>query len=127
MCAPAVALLFASVEPAVFDQAMVGTGEALLNVRARGGVSSQTDGKGAPAVAPSQEFDFQGELRKFDKVFIGVCLYMTSLQLLCVGVCIYICDFCASAFFVMSKVVRPLLLIGPLESLRVCPGVEAFF
>lgn len=50
---------------------MVGTGEALLNVRARGGASSQMDGKGATGVvASSQEFDFQGELQKFDKVLL---------------------------------------------------------
>lgn len=45
---------------------MVGTGEALLNVRTRGG--STADAKGAATVPTSQEFDFQSELRKFDKV-----------------------------------------------------------
>lgn len=46
-------------------QAMVGTGEALLNIRAK-------DGKGATASVPTaQEFDFQSELQKFDKVNEG--------------------------------------------------------
>lgn len=48
---------------------MVGTGEALLNVRAKGGPAGQADGKGATASVPTaQEFDFQSELQKFDKV-----------------------------------------------------------
>lgn len=46
---------------------MVGTGEALLNVRSRGGQPEQAGAKGARA-ADSGEFDFQGELQKFDKV-----------------------------------------------------------
>lgn len=48
---------------------MVGTGEALLNIRAKGGPAGQTGGKGAAASVPTaQEFDFQSELQKFDKV-----------------------------------------------------------
>ncbi|CAM9489771.1 unnamed protein product [Scytosiphon promiscuus] len=46
---------------------MVGTGEALLSIRAKGGSTSQADGKGAATVSTAQEFDFQGELQKFDK------------------------------------------------------------
>lgn len=50
-------------------QAMVGTGEALLNIRAKGGPAVQADGKGTTASVPTaQEFDFQSELQKFDKV-----------------------------------------------------------
>ncbi|CBN73862.1 Novel Sm-like protein with long N-and C-terminal domains [Ectocarpus siliculosus] len=51
--------------PARTPGAMVGTGEALLNIRARGGPA--TDGKGAASVPTAQEFDFQSELQKFDK------------------------------------------------------------
>ncbi|CAN0393796.1 unnamed protein product [Ectocarpus sp. 12 AP-2014] len=51
--------------PARMPGAMVGTGEALLNIRARGGPA--TDGKGAASVPTAQEFDFQSELQKFDK------------------------------------------------------------
>ncbi len=50
---------------------MVGTGEALLNIRAKGGPAGQADGNGgngAASVPTSQEFDFQSELQKFDKV-----------------------------------------------------------
>lgn len=47
---------------------MVGTGEALLSIRAKGGPAAQPDGKGAATVSTAQEFDFQGELQKFDKV-----------------------------------------------------------
>lgn len=48
---------------------MVGTGEALLNIRAKGGPAGQADGKAATAGVPTaQEFDFQSELQKFDKV-----------------------------------------------------------
>lgn len=49
---------------------MVGTGEALLNVRSKGGQLGVSDGrgKGAASVSTEQEFDFQGELQKFDKV-----------------------------------------------------------
>lgn len=49
-------------------KAMVGTGEALLSIRAKGGSAAQADGKGVTSVSTSQEFDFQGELQKFDKV-----------------------------------------------------------
>lgn len=42
----------------------MGTGEALLKVRSRGG---QSGAKGA-SMTNSEEFDFQGELQKFDKV-----------------------------------------------------------
>jgi len=49
-------------------KAMVGTGEALLNIRAKGGPAGQADGSGAASVPSSQEFDFQSELQKFDKV-----------------------------------------------------------
>lgn len=52
---------------------MVGTGEALLNIRARGGPA--TDGKGAASVPTAQEFDFQSELQKFDKVPVYKTLY----------------------------------------------------
>lgn len=54
-------------------QAMVGTGEALLNIRARGGPA--TDGKGAASVPTAQEFDFQSELQKFDKVTVARLLF----------------------------------------------------
>lgn len=47
---------------------MVGTGEALLNVRARGGPAAQANGKGAATTPVAPEFDFQSELQKFDKV-----------------------------------------------------------
>lgn len=54
-------------------KAMVGTGEALLNVRARGGPAAQANGKGAAATTPAApEFDFQSELQKFDKVRSGM-------------------------------------------------------
>lgn len=47
----------------------MGTGEALLNIRAKGGPAGQADGKGAAtSVSTAQEFDFQSELQKFDKV-----------------------------------------------------------
>lgn len=53
----------------------MGTGEALLNVRTRGGQtrggqSGQAGAKGASAT-DSEEFDFQGGLQKFDKVKEG--------------------------------------------------------
>lgn len=51
-------------------KAMVGTGEALLNIRTKGGPAAQADGKGAASVPTAQEFDFQSELQKFDKVNI---------------------------------------------------------
>ena len=52
---------------------MVGTGEALLNIRAKGGPAGQADGKGATTSVPTtQEFDFQSELQKFDKVKEGL-------------------------------------------------------
>lgn len=51
---------------------MVGTGEALLNVRARGGPAAQANGKGAAANPTAPEFDFQSELQKFDKVRSGM-------------------------------------------------------
>lgn len=47
---------------------MVGTGEALLNIRTKGGPAAQADGKRAASVPTTQEFDFQSELQKFDKV-----------------------------------------------------------
>lgn len=50
-------------------QAMVGTGEALLNVRARGGGQPvQAGSANGASAATAQEFDFQSELQKFDKV-----------------------------------------------------------
>lgn len=52
------------------QQAMVGTGEALLNVRARGGQAGQAGATRAIAATSSEEFDFQGELQKFDKVLM---------------------------------------------------------
>lgn len=51
---------------------MVGTGEALLNVRARGGPAAQANGKGAATNPTAPEFDFQSELQKFDKVSSGM-------------------------------------------------------
>lgn len=51
---------------------MVGTGEALLNVRARGGPAAQANGKVAASNATAPEFDFQSELQKFDKVWSGM-------------------------------------------------------
>ena len=54
-----------------FLQAMVGTGEALLNVRAKGAPPSHGTGARGPATvvpATAVEFDFQSELLKFDKV-----------------------------------------------------------
>ncbi|CAM9150066.1 unnamed protein product, partial [Ectocarpus sp. 4 AP-2014] len=59
--------------PARTPGAMVGTGEALLNIRARG--CPATDGKGAASVPTAQEFDFQSELQKFDKVPVYKTLY----------------------------------------------------
>lgn len=48
---------------------MVGTGEALLKVRMKGGPASQAGDKGVGADhSIEKEFDFQGELQKFDKV-----------------------------------------------------------
>lgn len=47
---------------------MVGTGEALLNLRVRGGQGAQADGKSTGGANAAQEFDFQTELQKFDKV-----------------------------------------------------------
>lgn len=48
---------------------MVGTGEALLKVRMKGGPASQPGEKGVGADdSIEKEFDFQGELQKFDKV-----------------------------------------------------------
>lgn len=47
---------------------MVGTGEALLNIRTKGGPAAQADGKGAASGPTAPEFDFQSELQKFDKV-----------------------------------------------------------
>lgn len=46
---------------------MVGTGEALLNVRAKGGQAVQA-GDAQVNVPTEQDFDFQSELQKFDKV-----------------------------------------------------------
>lgn len=54
----------------IFFQAMVGTGEALLHVRAKGAPASQGVGVKGPDGIPAtgEDFDFQGELLKFDKV-----------------------------------------------------------
>ena len=46
----------------------MGTGEALLNIRAKAGPAGQADGSRAASVPTTQEFDFQSELQKFDKV-----------------------------------------------------------